>query len=219
MWESAKFWWESGNDVKKLILLLVLLMAGPAMADTDAQEIAKAETWLNQVKTLKARFLQVSSDGGSVEGSAYLWRPGRLRLEYDPPSPILLVADGSFLIYYDRQLDTTSYADLESSPAGILVRANVKLDSGDLQVLKVGHAPGLLEVTVTKRDDPGEGRITLVFTEAPFQLRQWRVIDPEGKTTTLSLYDARTGMDLDKHLLEFHDPHIGGAPDLSTKGR
>ncbi|HIJ63660.1 MAG TPA: outer membrane lipoprotein carrier protein LolA [Rhodospirillaceae bacterium] len=216
---SVKSWWENGEQVKIFIGLILLLLAGPALAEPEAQDVAKAESWLNQVKTLKARFLQVSPDGGSVEGTVSLWRPGRLRLDYDPPSPILLIADGSWLIYYDRQLDQTSYVDLDSSPAGILVRSDVKLDSGDLKLVKIGHQPGLLEITVTKRDDPGEGRITLVFTEAPFQLRQWRVVDPEGKTTTVSLYDTRTGVELDKKQFEFHDPHNTGQPDLSGKGK
>lgn len=216
---SAKCWWESGEQVKIFIGLILLLLAGPALAASEAQEIAKAETWLNQVKTLTARFLQASPDGGSVEGTVSLWRPGRLRLDYDPPSPILLIADGSWLIYYDRQLDQTSYVGLDSSPAGILVRADVRLDSGDLKLLKLGHQPGLLEITVAKRDDPGAGRITLVFTEAPFQLRQWRVVDPEGKTTTVSLFDARTGVELDPKLFEFHNPNATDQPYLSGKGK
>lgn len=220
---GARFWWESGNHVRIFFVLLLLLLAGPGSAraesPSDAAAIARAEAWLNQVKTLKARFLQVNPDGGSVEGTVYLWRPGRLRLDYDAPSPILLVADGHWLIYYDRQLETTSYADLDSSPAGILVRSDVTLDSGDLKTLKLGHPPGLLEITVARREDPAEGSITLVFTETPFQLRQWRVIDAEGKTTAVSLFDARTGLELDKKLFEFHDPKDTGAPDLSGKGK
>ena len=39
-------------------------------------------------------------------GYIYLRKPGRLRVEYDPPVPILLVADGGLLSYYDKDDST-----------------------------------------------------------------------------------------------------------------
>jgi outer membrane lipoprotein-sorting protein len=197
--------------------LLLAVPAGAAVTSSDQSELAKAEAYLNSVSTLKARFLQIGPDGSTAEGTLYLSRPGRLRLDYDPPSPILVVADGSFLIYYDRKLGQVSYLGLDSSPAGILVKPQVKLDGDDLKVTGVAHQPGVLDVTVIRRHDPGDGRVTLVFSQAPFQLRQWQVVDPQGLTTTVSLFDAQTGLPLDKDLFHFVDPRNGVGPDLRTK--
>ncbi len=196
--------------------------AAPSPADhgeTDRADVDKAENYLNGITTLKARFLQVGPDGGTAEGTVLMSRPGRLRLDYDPPSPIQVYADGNFLIYFDKQLKQVSYVGLDSSPAGILVRAKVKLDAEDLKVTKVSHQPGILNVTVIKASDPGQGRITLVFTQSPFQLRQWQVTDPQGQVTTVSLFDAETGLALDKDLFYFKDPSLGHGPDLSTTGK
>src|SRR5208283_1591511 len=121
--------------------------------------------YLNTIKTLKARFTQIAPSGDSIDGTIYLSRPGRMRLDYDPPSPIMVMANGNFLIYYDKQLKQVSYLDLESSIAGVLVRDRVQLDGEDLKLLKVSHAPGLTNITVTHRTDPSQGQITLVFTE------------------------------------------------------
>lgn len=202
----------------------LLALAGPPAAaavpaSADKAAIDQAETYLNGISTLKAHFMQVSPDGSTAEGTVYLWRPGRLRLDYDPPSPIQVIADGNFLIYYDKQLKQVSYVDLDSTPAGILVRPKVTLDANDLKVTKVGHQPGVLNVTVIKAADPAQGRITLVFTEQPFQLRQWQVVDPQGQVTTVSLFDAETGLALDKDLFYFKDPKLGHGPDLSTNGQ
>lgn len=194
-------------------------VAAAVPASSDEAEIERAETYLNGINTFKAHFMQVGPDGSTAEGTVSLWRPGRLRLDYDPPSPIQVICDGNFLVYYDKQLDQVSYVGLDSTPAGILVRASIKLNSGDLKVTKVGHQPGILNVTVIKAADPGQGRITLVFTESPFVLKQWQVTDPQGQLTTVSLFDAETGLSFDKDLFYFKDPKLGHGPDLSTSGR
>jgi outer membrane lipoprotein-sorting protein len=194
-----------------VLLGLVLMTGHPAIAalsTADETDIQKAEQALNAVTTLKAHFLQVSAAGDTVEGTAYLSRPGKMRLEYDPPSPILVVCDGSFLIYYDKQLKETSYVGIDSTPAGVLVRPQVKLNEQDLEVTKVSHQPGILQVTVIRRSEPHQGQITLVFSEGPFQLKQWRVVDQQGQTTTVSLYDVQTGMTLDPKLFVFRDPKM-----------
>ena len=185
--------------------------AGPRRAALSAQDkadIARAEEYLNGITTLKARFLQISANGGQAEGTVYLSRPGRMRLQYDPPSPMLVVADGTFLIVYDKELGEPSYLPLDSTPAGILVRDNVKLDGKDVIVTKVLRLPGVLNISMVEADDVGQGELTLVFSEAPFALRQWRVVDAQGSTTTVSLYEAQNGLKLDPKLFEFKNPHF-----------
>lgn len=172
----------------------------------DKADIARAEDYLNAVNTLKARFLQVSPNGSSVEGDAYLSRPGRLRMQYDPPSPLLVVADGTFLIVHDKQLGEPSYIPLGSTPAGILVRSGVKLNGDDVSVTHVARQPGAVRISMVESDDPAAGEITLVFTDRPFALRQWQVKDAQHQVTTVSLYEAQTGLTLDPKLFEFKDP-------------
>lgn len=198
---------------------LFLALTAPGLAADRQQDIDKADAYLNAITTLKAHFLQAAPNGDISEGTVYLSRPGRLRLEYDPPSPILVVTHGTFLVYYDKSLNQTSYVDVDSTPAGVLVKAKVKLDQDDLQVTKVSRKDGLVLITVTKRDEASQGAITLIFTEEPFQLRQWKVLDQQGQITTVTLSDAHPGVSLDKALFEFQDPNFSTEPDLSTKHR
>ena len=180
-----------------------------ALTAQDRADIRRAQDYLNGVTSLKARFLQISGNGNQAEGTAYLDRPGRLRLQYDPPSPLLVVADGTFLIVQDKTVDNPSYIPLGQTPAGVLVRDNVQLDGKDLRVTRVSRQPGVLAIGVEQADDPGEGELTLVFSDRPLELRQWRVLDAQGQITTVSLYGITTGMKLDPDLFEFKDPRFG----------
>ena len=206
------------SKIPRLMLALALILAtwGADAADKaklplserDKADIARAEDYLNGITTLKARFLQISPNGTSVEGDAYLSRPGKLRLQYDPPSPLLVVADGSFLIVHDRQLGEPSYLPLDSTPAGVLVRANVKLNGDDVTVTRVVRLPGVVRVSLVQSDDPAAGEITLVFSDAPFALRQWQVKDAQNQITTVSLFETQNGLTLDPKLFQFQNPNF-----------
>ena len=192
-----------------LAALCVLFAAAPAQAalsEADQTAIKAADAYLDQIRTLKAHFIQDAPNGSESEGTLYLDRPGKLRLEYDPPSPILMVADGDSLVYYDKKLQEVTYVDLDSTLAGLLVRPHVALDGPDLEVLGITHQPDTLRINVTRRKDPSQGRIALIFTLKPMALRQWQVVDAQGAVTTVTLYNTEIGLPLDKNLFVFHDP-------------
>ena len=176
------------------------------LGDAERADIARIEAYLNGVSTLSARFLQVTSTGTYSEGTLYLWRPGRMRVEYDPPVPILIVADGRSLVYHDRKLEQVSYLGLESTPAGILLAETVSL-SKSVTVTGFERGSGALRVRLVKTEDPLEGSLTLVFGDRPLTLKKWVVTDPQGVTTTISLLGARYGHPLNPELFRFVDPN------------
>jgi outer membrane lipoprotein-sorting protein len=191
-----------------LLLLAALIAPAPALAALSAADhgdVARAEAYLNAITALSARFLQVAPDGSTSEGSLSLLRPGHLRLDYDPPSPIVVFADSNWLVYRDKQLDQTSYVDIDSTPAGLLIKPQLSLESGGLAVTGVAHRPGVLAITVIKQSDPRQGRITLIFSEQPFQLRQWHVVDAQGQTTTVSLFDPHTDAKFETNWFSYRD--------------
>lgn len=194
-------------------VLLAIASAGqaaaPAPAPLTPQEraaIERIETYFNGVRSLRARFLQASSTGQMAEGSVALQRPGRMRIEYEPPVPVLIVADGTWLIYHDRKLNQISYLPLGSTPAGILVEDRIDLDGGALTIVDFSRSAGVIRITVVRTASPADGSLTLVFTEAPLELQQWRVVDAQGVATTVSLSEIETGVRLDPALFRFTDP-------------
>ena len=179
--------------------------AAPVLSDADRADIARIETYLNALKTVEARFLQVSSEGTYAEGHFYLSRPGRMRIEYDPPVPVLIVANKSVLVYYDTKLKQLNYLGLDSTPAGILVGETVSF-SGPVTVTAYERAANALRITLVQTEDPLAGSITLVFSDRPMALRKWSVTDAQGVVTNVSLMNARFGTDLDAKLFEIRKP-------------
>jgi outer membrane lipoprotein-sorting protein len=205
---------------RKLILLpLLALLAGrrahaqaAALSPRDAADLARIEAYLNGVHTLKARFLQVAPDGRTAEGVAWLDRPGRMRFQYDPPSPLLLVAGHGLFFFNDKQLKQTTNLPLDATPLGLLLRDNLHL-SGDVTVTGISRLPGQLQVTMVRTNAPGDGSLTLVFADQPLALRQWSVVDAQRRETRVTLFNIELGGNFDQRLFVFtpEDAGSGGA--------
>ncbi|MEQ8196230.1 MAG: outer membrane lipoprotein carrier protein LolA [Rhodospirillales bacterium] len=172
----------------------------------DRGDIKRIETYLNNLQTVAARFLQVSSNGGYAEGQLYISRPGKMRIDYAPPAKLEIVADGKSLIYHDKELEQISYIDIEDTPANILLQKNVRLLRGPVRVQSVSRSPGIVRVTLTKTDDPQEGSVTLVFSDRPLTLKKWTITDAQGVITTVSLLRSRFDVPIDPKTFTFDDP-------------
>lgn len=199
------------------VVLVIALVAGPIpfpaqaqglapLSQADKSDISRIEAYLNKIKTMTARFLQVTSDGDYSEGNLYFSRPGKMRLEYDAPKQVLIIADGNNLTYYDKELKQVSYFDLASTQAEILLRENISFFSGGLIVTDFERGPGVLRLTVIKEDDPLEGNLTLIFSDRPLGLKKWVVTDAQGVVTNLSLLGPRFGGPISEKLFQFEAP-------------
>jgi outer membrane lipoprotein-sorting protein len=176
-----------------------------ALTPQDRADIQRIEQYLNGIHTMSARFQQYSEDGGTASGMLYLARPGRMRFEYDKPSPILLVADGTFVVYIDNSLKQVTYLPIGSTPAWFLLRPHVSLTDG-VTVTRFERSPGAIRVTLVETKSPDNGTLTLVFSDKPLQLRQWTIVDQQGRKTTVALSDQQFGMPLAANLFSFVDP-------------
>lgn len=177
----------------------------PAPEAGKAALIKALERYLNGIQTLAADFMQVAPSGAISRGRIFISRPGLMRIEYQPPTPFLVVADGRWLIYYDKELEETSYTSLSGSLAGFLLRQRIAF-SGDVAVAGIEREKGVVRLSLTRAEEPDAGRLTLVFATAPLELRQWSVRDPTGADTRIALLGPRYGMALDRRLFEFTPP-------------
>ena len=182
---------------------------GPAVAMSaqDTADVARVEVYLNGIHTLKARFTQVASDGTTSGGTAWLERPGHMRFQYDPPSPLLLVAGHGMVVFHDAQLEQTSNIPLGNTPLGILLAPNVEL-SGSTTVQAIERAPGEIALTLARTDKPDEGQLTLTLADRPLALRSWVVSDAQHNETRVSLSGVDLGGRFDPALFEYHDPNL-----------
>ena len=179
----------------------LLLASLPARADTavpatltpaDQGWVARVQDALNAITTLKARFLQIAPDGATTQGTAWLDRPGRMRFEYDAPSPLLLVANDGEVVFRDRKLDQVTTVPLDRTPLGLLLAPHITF-SGDVTVTGFTQRPGQIQLTLERTSSPADGGLTLVFSDQPFALRSWTVLDAQGRETRVDLYDVIAG--------------------------
>lgn len=155
------------------------------------QGLKKAETYLDGIKTMQAEFLQISSSGDTADGKILLSRPKNLRIEYNPPSPILIVADGAYLSYVDKELKQVNHIPVEDTPAAFLLRDDFSFTGPELTVTGFERQANTLRISAVQTRDPLAGELTLVFNENPMVLRKWVVIDAQGVITDLTLINAR----------------------------
>ncbi len=180
-----------------------------ALTDQDRSDIGRIEGYLNTLKTATATFLQVADNGGIARGKFYLSRPGKMRFEYEPPTPILMVSTGGgSLVYYDSLLKQTSYLPVDSTPLGLLLRDNLKF-GGEVTVTKVERGPGTIRLSIVQTKEPDQGTLTLTFSERPMALKQWTVIDAQQRSTTVTLMELQSDVRLDPKLFQFTT--VGGA--------
>jgi outer membrane lipoprotein-sorting protein len=176
-------------------------------AATDAGDLARVEDYLNGLTTLKADFVQINPDGGTATGELYYQRPDKMRLDYDPPSDILIVSDGWHVTYYDRRLEQASHVFPSSTPLGFLLSDEIRL-SGDVTVTAVERSSGELHITLVQTDEPNEGSIRLSFAEEPLELRRWTLVDAQGLATHVILERPQLGLALDGELFRFRNPQF-----------
>ena len=178
----------------------------PAESSSEANDpdIARIVTYLNGIRTLRGRFVQIAPDGDVTEGDVYMRRPGRMRFKYDPPTPVLIVADGVWLVLWDKELDQVDRVPLSATPLAFLIRDKVSF-ADPIVIRKIDRQLGLLNVTVFDKRREDDGDITLVFSDQPLALRQWVVTDPQLLQTRVSLYDIETNIPLDIKLFVFTD--------------
>ena len=176
----------------------IALAAAPISATLTAQDQAdlkRIEIYLDNIKTMQALFQQTNPDGSTAEGELFMSRPGKLRFEYQPPVQMFIVSDGNYVAVDDLELKNVQFFPVESTPVWFLLREAIKL-SGDVTVTRFERGPKSLRVTCVQTNDPGNGGITLVFQDEPRVLKQWIVLDPQHRVTTVALIDPREGVPL-----------------------
>ena len=173
----------------------------------DEETLARLLDYLNRIDTLKSRFIQVSSNGAYAEGDLYLDRPGRMRFEYDPPHPALLIANGVTLLYYDRELQQATFLPLWETPLWFLIREEIDLEEGvELQAIERGAAT--IRVTLQLSEEGTEGQVTLVFADRPVSLHSWEIQDAQGIMTQVALVNPDFGAEVERSLFEHGDLNI-----------
>ena len=195
---------------------LLLVCAAPASAASSSPaasaELQQAVSALRGISSLRADFTQTDSAGQRVSGVLTLKRGGKIRFQYAPGYPMVIVADGHALTMLDTELHQMQRWPIANSPLGALL--DPTRDVTRFGTVQSGFDPGTLAVEVRDRTHPEYGTITLLFqhkTAAPggLQLEGWVSADAQSRRTSIRLADHRYGVQLDDSQFRLANPLAG----------
>src|ERR1700761_136150 len=190
------------RTMRRLILAIALVFASataafaaPKFNASDAADLDKISAYLNGIKTMRGGFVQIGPQGQVDSGQFYILKPGKMRFDYDPPNPTLVISDGLSIAVYNTKLSTSQRYPLISTPLDLLLSDHLDLKD-DSDILSVEHQTGELIVNARASGKNASGDITIVFAYPNIELRQWTIIDAQGLPTTVSLRDVMQGIPL-----------------------
>ena len=176
---------------------------GSSTINFDAGQRALAgrmSAYLSSIGTLSGNFVQVGPNGGKTTGDFVIQKPGKVRFQYDPPSPIDVIADGTTMAIRDRKLATQDLYPLSQTPLRFLLSDRIDL-LADTNVVNVSNDDGYATVTIEEKQALiGTSRLMLMFDAKDMQLKQWTVTDPQGYDTTVAVYNLNSSKKVDPNM-------------------
>jgi outer membrane lipoprotein-sorting protein len=164
--------------------------------------VDRVNGYLSGVQALSGKFIQVGPDGARTQGDFVISKPGRVRFEYDDPSPIELIADGSSVVVRDRRLATQDVYPLSQTPLRFLLADRVDLSKDTHLVAVYADDVFVTVVAEEKSGIVGTSRLMIMFSAKDMQLKQWTVTDPQGYDTTVAVYNLDTSKRPDPAMFE-----------------
>jgi outer membrane lipoprotein-sorting protein len=175
-------------------------------------QAARVSSYLSSLQTLSGNFVQVGPDGSKTKGDFYIQKPGKVRFEYDPPTPIDIIADGSSLAVRDRKLATQDIYPLSQTPLRFLLSDRIDLLK-DTNVVSVTADDVFISVTIEEKQALiGTSRLMLMVGTKDGQLKQWTVTDPQGYDTTVAVYNLDPSRKVDPGMFKIDFTNYGVPP-------
>jgi outer membrane lipoprotein-sorting protein len=162
-----------------------------ATAFTPAQRtiLDRVSKYLSGMQTLVGNFVQIGPDGSRTDGTFYIQKPGKVRFEYNPPSPTEVIADGSSVAVRNRDLFTQDLWPLSQTPLRYLLADHINLIR-DTDVVSVSSDDKFITVVIEEKQVMvGTSRLMVMFDAKTTELKQWTVTDPQGLNTTVSIFN------------------------------
>jgi outer membrane lipoprotein-sorting protein len=176
--------------------------AAPATSGQDA--VQRANAYFNASPTMIGDFVQVNGEGRRLEGKVFVQRPGRMKFEYAKPATVEVVSDGTSVAIRDRKLHTQDLYLIGQTPLKFLTKERIDI-SRDTKVLDVKSDAAAVSILIEdKATLGGTSRIKLIFDPGSFALKQWKVTDPQGMETVVSLFNVDFNQKPDPELFKIN---------------
>ena len=187
------------KGMKRTLLAAILsLLALPVAA--EPLPLATLSAYLNRLALFETSFQQQNADGTLSTGHIYIHRPGRMRLDYDPPEKSVVIVAGSQVVIFDgKSKDPPEQYPLGRTPLNLILAPQINLGAAKM-VVGTAEVKGLTHVVAQDPKHPEYGNIELVFSANPVRLTGWILTDDAGNQTIIRLEDFQTAQSLSETL-------------------
>jgi len=197
--------------------MLVTLPASARIKGKDAQEIALISNHFSSVPTMAGEFVQFGPNGEQTGGKFYLQRPGKIRFDYNKPSPITVRANGKTVGIQNKRLKTWDFYPLSKTPLKLLLAD--RIDPNNKAIKSVKREKDLTTVVLADRNAFGSSKITLMFDPSSFELRQWTITDDQGKDTSVMIFNVQHNVRLSKRLFRLNERELRARAKQENQNR
>lgn len=200
-----------------LVSAAVLPLATPALAQQRATpapaqltgDLALVQRHLESMQSLIADFTQTDRRGQRLSGRLTLRSPGRIRFQYQPGVPMLIVADGRSLTLIDYEVRQVQRWPIRNSPLAVLIDPAANL----IRYARLRETGEANTISVEVRDParPEYGMITMVFQRdasgpAGLRLYGWVALDAQGNRTSIRLTGHQYNVPVADSAFRWRDP-------------
>jgi outer membrane lipoprotein-sorting protein len=169
------------------------------LSPAQIAEVKKISDYINSFQSMRGDFTQVSPRGQTSKGVMLISKPGKLRFEYAPPVPLLIISDGKWLSIRNKNHDRPDQFPLSSTPLRFVVTPGINL-LAETDVVGFEQNEGLSSVAFQDKKGKVSGYITLIFDDVNKVLQQWIITDAKGRRTTVQFANLETGVKVDPKL-------------------
>ena len=198
-------------------------------ADCGAEVAAQVQARYDGIRSLRARFTQISRNvafGGDsgpeaepARGRVEFAKPGRMRFEYETPEPSLVVSDGKTLWIYDptaREVQVLPVSEGFLSAAAIQFLLGEGRLNESFEVKARSCTAQRAELELRPRAEASYERIDLGVERGTGWIRDTTVHDLLGNRTQVVFEDIETGGAPDDARFRFEVPE--GVKVLTLEG-
>ena len=191
------------NKLFSLVAGAIFCLYSNVAQAQKTHDLQTIENYLNSIKNMEADFVQTSSNGGTAEGKLYIAKPNKIRMEYDDPTSVLIVGDGNYIVFHDKDLDQVTHIDYDDIPASLILANDIKIDGKNIKATNFYQDAGITSVTLDYKEKGDMGPITLTFANNPLELKQWKIVDPQNIEVKVSLYNIMQDVEMKDNLFKF----------------
>ena len=173
--------------------------ASDQLTEEDRAAVVQLNEYLNAIDTMSGEFTQTSPRGQVANGIFYIAKPGKMRFEYAPPSPLVVISDGSWVTVQNTKRNNLDQYPLSATPLKLVLANDVNLFEQAV-ILDIKSEDDVSMITLQEKNQLVAGKLTMIFNRATNELVQWVVVDGKGQQTSVQLANVQIGVEADPQL-------------------